>query len=186
MNLMPWDYYNADGSPKPEIAKAIAALEGVMKRWPSHTGANHLYIHAVEASSPPRPRRRQCRQARTPRSRRRTPRPHARAHLHARRPLQRRRPRSTSRPSSPTKITSRSATRRAYYPVAYYPHNIHFLTYAIHDGRPQQGRHRERAQAPLQAAARHERRSAVGQFVYVRALLRARAFRPVGRHSCRA
>ena len=53
MNLMPWDYYNADGSPKPEIAKAIAALEGVMKRWPSHTGANHLYIHAVEASATP-------------------------------------------------------------------------------------------------------------------------------------
>ena len=31
----------------------VAVLEGVMKRDPNHPGANHYYIHAVEASSHP-------------------------------------------------------------------------------------------------------------------------------------
>jgi tetratricopeptide (TPR) repeat protein len=53
MNTMPWDYYNADGTEKRNIGRAITILEGTMDRWPEHPGANHLYIHAVEASAHP-------------------------------------------------------------------------------------------------------------------------------------
>ena len=52
MNTMPWDYYKPDGSPKPAITKALTALESVMSRWPQHPGGNHFYIHAQEAAHP--------------------------------------------------------------------------------------------------------------------------------------
>ncbi|HWR17535.1 MAG TPA: tetratricopeptide repeat protein [Terriglobales bacterium] len=53
METMPWDYYQANGDPKPAIVTVQKTLESAMKRWPNHTGAHHLYIHAVEASSTP-------------------------------------------------------------------------------------------------------------------------------------
>jgi len=53
MDLMPWDYWAKDRSPKPEIEEALAALRLVMARNADHPGANHLYIHAVEAGPNP-------------------------------------------------------------------------------------------------------------------------------------
>lgn len=48
MNRSPWDYWNADRSPKPGTPDLLAALERVVARSPEHAGACHLYIHAVE------------------------------------------------------------------------------------------------------------------------------------------
>lgn len=53
MNLRPWRLYKKDGTPEPGTGAIVAALEGVMKRNPQHPGANHYYIHAVEASTNP-------------------------------------------------------------------------------------------------------------------------------------
>ncbi|MFZ6013189.1 MAG: hypothetical protein ACOYXT_22790, partial [Bacteroidota bacterium] len=53
MNTMPWDYWLKDGSPKPETQQAKAILEMVLKKFPKHPGAHHLYIHLVEASPTP-------------------------------------------------------------------------------------------------------------------------------------
>jgi tetratricopeptide (TPR) repeat protein len=53
METMPWDYYLPNGDPKPEIVIAQQTLKATFERWPTHTGAHHLYIHAVEASSTP-------------------------------------------------------------------------------------------------------------------------------------
>jgi tetratricopeptide (TPR) repeat protein len=53
MNLRPWRLYKADGTPEPGTDAIVAALEGVMQRDPQHPGANHYYIHAVEASKTP-------------------------------------------------------------------------------------------------------------------------------------
>ena len=53
MNLQPWDYWDKDGNPKGRITEVVKVLEGVMKRTPNHPGANHFYIHAVEASTNP-------------------------------------------------------------------------------------------------------------------------------------
>ena len=55
MNLRPWQLWSHDGKPAEETEEIIAVLESVMRRAPHHTGANHYYIHAVEAS--PRPGR---------------------------------------------------------------------------------------------------------------------------------
>ena len=53
MNLRPWRLYTKDGTPEPGTDQIVATLEGVMKRDPNHPGANHYYIHAVEASKSP-------------------------------------------------------------------------------------------------------------------------------------
>lgn len=53
MNTMPWDYWQKDGSPKPETTRVLGTLEAVIAAHPRHPGAHHYYIHAVEASNDP-------------------------------------------------------------------------------------------------------------------------------------
>jgi tetratricopeptide (TPR) repeat protein len=50
MMLRPWQLWSLDGRPAPGTLELVAALESVLKRNPDHPGANHFYIHAVEAS----------------------------------------------------------------------------------------------------------------------------------------
>lgn len=52
MDTTPWDYWQKDGTPKPEGAEIISTLESVLKRYPNHPGALHFYIHAVESKRP--------------------------------------------------------------------------------------------------------------------------------------
>ncbi|BAC90302.1 tetratricopeptide repeat protein [Gloeobacter violaceus] len=53
MVLRPWQYWRKDGTPAPDTEKLVAVLEAVLAREPEHLGANHHYIHAVEASKTP-------------------------------------------------------------------------------------------------------------------------------------
>jgi tetratricopeptide (TPR) repeat protein len=53
MDLRPWDQWTPDGKPQPGTKEIIATLEAVLKLNPNHPLANHLYIHAVEASPNP-------------------------------------------------------------------------------------------------------------------------------------
>jgi tetratricopeptide (TPR) repeat protein len=53
MNLRPWDQWTPDGKPQPGTDEIIATLNAVLKINPDHPLANHLYIHAVEASPNP-------------------------------------------------------------------------------------------------------------------------------------
>ena len=50
MMLRPWQLWSLDGQPAPGTLELVAVLESVLKRDPEHPGANHFYIHAVEAS----------------------------------------------------------------------------------------------------------------------------------------
>jgi tetratricopeptide (TPR) repeat protein len=50
MNLQPWDLWTAEGEPKGRALEIVAVLERTLARAPKHPGANHFYIHAVEAS----------------------------------------------------------------------------------------------------------------------------------------
>jgi tetratricopeptide (TPR) repeat protein len=53
LDVTPWDWWTNDGKPLPGIEDAIAALNRVLKKNPTHTGAIHLFIHAVEESPAP-------------------------------------------------------------------------------------------------------------------------------------
>jgi tetratricopeptide (TPR) repeat protein len=52
MDLTPWNYWTDDGKPREHTAELVALLEWVIEREPSHLGANHYYIHAIEKFEP--------------------------------------------------------------------------------------------------------------------------------------
>jgi len=53
MNLNPWKLWSLDGRPGEDTPEIVRVLESVLARDPLHAGANHYYIHAVEASPSP-------------------------------------------------------------------------------------------------------------------------------------
>jgi len=53
MDLRPWNQWTVDGQPNDGTEEIIATLDAVLKLKPRHPFANHLYIHAVEASPNP-------------------------------------------------------------------------------------------------------------------------------------
>jgi tetratricopeptide (TPR) repeat protein len=53
MDVNPWKLWSPDGEPAPGTLEITDTLELVLARAPDHPGANHYYIHAVEASSRP-------------------------------------------------------------------------------------------------------------------------------------
>jgi tetratricopeptide (TPR) repeat protein len=126
MDLMPWNYYAEDGQPKPETVEVVTTLESVLARNPDHPGAVHFYIHAVEASSTPE-------RAESYADRLSPVMPgaghlvHMPSHIYMR----------VGRYADASETNVRAiASDDAYitqcraqgiYPLAYHPHNIHFL-----------------------------------------------------------
>lgn len=54
MNLHPWDLYQKKTKmPQPWTGELVTVLEHLMKINPGHPGAHHFYIHALEASGMP-------------------------------------------------------------------------------------------------------------------------------------
>lgn len=53
MNLQPWDLWTRAGEPKGNTLTIVAVLERVLELDPLHPGANHFYIHTMEASNEP-------------------------------------------------------------------------------------------------------------------------------------
>lgn len=50
MDLHSRKLWTSDGAPSEDTMEIIAVFEDVLRRWPDHPGANHLYIHTMEAS----------------------------------------------------------------------------------------------------------------------------------------
>lgn len=53
MDLSPWNYWTRDGQPQVHTEELVGVIERVLGADPSHPGAIHFYIHAVEASNHP-------------------------------------------------------------------------------------------------------------------------------------
>jgi tetratricopeptide (TPR) repeat protein len=53
MNVNAWKLWTLDGAPAPGTEAILTRLEAVLAKSPYHPGANHYYIHAVEASPHP-------------------------------------------------------------------------------------------------------------------------------------
>jgi tetratricopeptide (TPR) repeat protein len=53
MNVHAWKLWTADGQPAEGTPEIEARLESVLARDPNHPGANHYYIHVMEASPHP-------------------------------------------------------------------------------------------------------------------------------------
>ena len=128
MNLRPWKLWNSDGTPAPGTEEIVATLESVLKRDPNHLGANHYYIHAVEAS--PHPERALASAMRlaslAPSAGHLV---HMPAHIYIRT--------GDHAASEHTNELAAAADERyidetkaqGIYPLMYYTHNLHFLAY---------------------------------------------------------
>jgi tetratricopeptide (TPR) repeat protein len=148
MVLRPWDLWTADGKPRPGTAKIVATLEAVIAKDPKHPGANHYYIHAVEAS--PHPERALASADRlgglAPAAGHLV---HMPAHIYIR----------VGRYADAAEANRRAIVAderylegedpRGVYPLMYYPHNIHFLWSAA----SMQGRSAESIAAARKLAA---------------------------------
>jgi tetratricopeptide (TPR) repeat protein len=53
MDMHPWDLWDKEGNPKSWTPAIIAAIENAIQVNPKHPGGHHFYIHAVEASNSP-------------------------------------------------------------------------------------------------------------------------------------
>lgn len=53
MDLHPWQLWSTDGVPAEGTVELVTVLENVLKYDPQHIGANHYYVHAIEASISP-------------------------------------------------------------------------------------------------------------------------------------
>lgn len=53
LDLNPWNQWDEKGNPKAGTLEVVQLLEDVLKKDPYHLGANHYYIHAIEASNYP-------------------------------------------------------------------------------------------------------------------------------------
>lgn len=126
MNTMPWDYWSADGTPKPETEKVIAALERIIARSPEHPLALHLYIHAVEASTNPgRAEDEADRLANlVPGSGHLV---HMPAHIYWRVGRYDDAASANVRAAAVDEEYIAACNAQGFYPALYYPHNIHFL-----------------------------------------------------------
>ncbi len=126
MNTMPWDYWSADGTAKPETEKVIATLERIIARSPQHPLALHLYIHAVEASS--RPGRAEDEADAlanlVPGSGHLV---HMPAHIYWRVGRYDDAAKANVRAASVDEEYIAACNAQGFYPALYYPHNIHFL-----------------------------------------------------------
>lgn len=129
MDTMPWDYWKSDRSPKPETEEASAALRYVMARNPDHPGANHLYIHALEAGPQP--------ELALPSANRLlnyAPQAghlvHMPSHIYMRVGQYEDAVKSNQRAAKADQSYIRHCRAQGFYPGAYYPHNLHFLWYA--------------------------------------------------------
>ncbi len=149
MNLRAWKLWSLDGTPAEGTATLVGVLESVLHRNPQHIGANHYYIHTVEAS--PRPER-----ALASAMRLETLVPteghlvHMPAHIYARTGNHAGAARANFAGAEADRRYMKTAAPDSFYVMAYYSHNLHFLA----DSHMMQGRFVDAQAAAAELAER--------------------------------
>ncbi|MGD8916777.1 MAG: hypothetical protein PVH35_09285 [Syntrophobacterales bacterium] len=125
MDLRPWNYWTRDMQPYPETVEVLRVLESVLERNPNHPGAIHFYIHVVEVARP------KLAEAGAERLAQLAPGAGHLVHMpsHIYRRIGRYSDASKSNEDAIAADEDYITQCRAQgiYPLAYYPHNIHFL-----------------------------------------------------------
>jgi len=142
MNLRPWKLYKPDGTPEEGTEELVGVLESVLRRDPNHPGANHYYIHAVEAS-------RQPERALPSAARLETLVPsaghlvHMPSHIYIRTGSYLAAEKSNAVAAEVDRQYIRETGANGMYPMMYYTHNVHFQSAAA----AMAGRHGEAKKA---------------------------------------
>lgn len=127
MDLHPWDLWDKQGQPKPWTPEIVAIIERLIKQYPEHPGLHHFYIHAVEASFHPErglASARKFDQGMVPGAGHLV---HMSSHIYIRTGDYHE---GSLANISAVRVDSQyvsSCHAQGVYPLAYYPHNYHFL-----------------------------------------------------------
>ncbi len=129
MDLRPWNYWKQpSGEPYPGTRDIVAKLEGAIQRNPDHPGACHFYIHAVEAVQPEKA---------VPCAERLAAlmpgvghMVHMPAHIYIRVGRYNAAVESNVHAVHTDEMYIEGQKPQGVYPVGYYPHNLHFLSFA--------------------------------------------------------
>jgi len=128
MNLSPWDYWTKDGRPKERTPVILATLEKVLEKDPDHEGALHYYIHAVEAANPKRGEQAADRlNGLAPGAGHLV---HMPSHIYIQTGRYRDAMEVNILASQADEGYITQCRAQGIYPLAYYPHNVHFLAWA--------------------------------------------------------
>jgi len=148
MDLNPWQLWSKDGRPAAGTEELVSVLESVLRRNPDHIGANHYYIHAVEASPHPE-------WALPSAQRLKVLAPaaghlvHMPAHIDIRSGNYDAAARANAYAAEADREYFKNTGQQGMYPMMYYSHNLHFLAVA----HSMQGRYQDAKKAADQLAA---------------------------------
>ena len=127
MDMHPWDLWKKDGNPQPWTPELLTLLEEILQRNPDHVASIHLYIHATEASFTPE-------KALAAAERLPTITPgaghlvHMPSHTYIRTGHYNEGVAVNQKAVEVDSIYVSACHAAGLYPLAYYPHNYHFLT----------------------------------------------------------
>jgi len=128
MDLRPWDYWMRDGHPYPGTDEIEETLQAVLDRNPNHPGAVHFWIHLMEPITPERA------EAAADRLRDLVPGAghlvHMPSHIYVRVGRYRDAVQANLKATQADEDYITQCRIQGFYPVSYYPHNIHFLWFA--------------------------------------------------------
>jgi tetratricopeptide (TPR) repeat protein len=125
MNEHPWNLWLKDGTPQPWTAAIQQVLENILLKQPGHAGANHMYVHAMEAS-------RIADKATASANRLRDMLPaaghlvHMPAHIYIRTGQYHKGVIATEKATASDSSYIAQCKAQGSYPLLLYPHNIHF------------------------------------------------------------
>jgi tetratricopeptide (TPR) repeat protein len=148
MMLRPWQLWSLAGEPADGTLELVAVLESVLRSNPNHPGANHFYIHAVEAS-------RNLERAIPSAMRLMTLTPgaghlvHMPGHIFLQTGDYDLAAATNEKASTADRAFVERTGATGMYPLMYWTHNIHFVAYA----RAQEGRYEDAKKAALEMVA---------------------------------
>ena len=133
MDLRPWGYWQRDGTPHEGTLEIVGIAERVIARNPKHPGALHLYLHLMEAVAPERAEKAaDLLQPLMPAAGHMV---HMPGHIYQRVGRYADAIRSNQLAVAADEDYIAQCRAQGLYPMAYYPHNIHFLWFsATFDG----------------------------------------------------
>lgn len=129
MDLRPWGYWMPDGRPHEGTAEIVALTEKVLHHHPSHPGALHMYIHLIEPTATPERAEKAADTLLTlmPAAGHMV---HMPSHIYQRVGRYADAMKSNQLAIAADEEYIAQSHAEGIYPMAYYPHNIHFLWFA--------------------------------------------------------
>ncbi len=129
MTLSPWGYWMLDSKPYERTAEIVALTEKVMRDYTTHPGALHLYIHLIEPTTTPERAEKAADTLLTlmPAAGHMV---HMPSHIYQRVGRYADAMKSNQLAIAADEDYIAQCRAQGIYPMAYYPHNIHFLWFA--------------------------------------------------------